>query len=54
MKRNSWKRKEEGLNKIDNELIHIENPVPFDEEQFHASMGKLMEAAYNNKKGIRE
>ena len=45
---------EEGLKKTDNDLIHIGNPVPFDEERFLSSMGKLMEAAYSNREGIRE
>ncbi len=45
---------EEGLQKTENDLIHIGNPVPFDEEQFLSSMGQLMEAAYSNREGIRE
>lgn len=44
---------EEGLQKTANDLIHIGNPVPFDEEQFLFNMGKLMEAAYSNREGIR-
>ena len=44
----------EGLKKTENDLIHIGNPVPFDEEQFLANMGKLMEAAYSNREEIRE
>ena len=45
---------EEGLKKTDNDLIHIGNPVPFDEEQFLSRVGTLMEAAYSNRAGIRE
>ena len=45
---------EEGLQKTENDLIHIGNPVPFDEELFLSSMGQLMEAAYSNREGIRE
>ena len=45
---------EEGLKKTENDLIHVGNPVPFDEEQFLSSMGQLMEAAYSNREGIRE
>ena len=40
---------EEGLRKTDNDLIHIGNPIPFEEEPFLAGLEKLMEAAYNNK-----
>ncbi len=40
---------EEGLQKTDNELIHIGKPLPFDEEEFLESLGKITEAAYSNK-----
>ena len=40
---------EEGLQTTDNELIHIGNPIPFDEETFLAQLEALTEAAYANK-----
>ena len=40
---------EEGLRKTDNDLIHIGNPIPFDEEQFLSQLHDLMVAAYSNK-----
>ena len=45
---------EEGLKKTDNDLIHIGNPVPFDEEEFLSRMGDLMGAAYANREDIRD
>ena len=45
---------EEGLKKTDNDLIHIGNPVPFDEEAFLSRLGSLMTAAYANRENIRE
>ena len=45
---------EEGLKKTDNDLIHIGNPIPFDEDKFLANLEKLMEIAYSNKGKIRE
>ena len=46
---------EEGLRKTDNDLIHIGNPIPFDEEQFLSQLHDLMAAAYSNKDSqIRE
>ena len=46
---------EEGLQKTDNELIHIGKPIPFDEEKFLSQLNDLMEAAYSNKETtIRE
>lgn len=45
---------EEGLKKTDNDLIHIGNPIPFDEDAFLAKLEKLMEIAYSNKECIRE
>ncbi len=44
----------EGLKKTDNDLIHIGNPIPFDEEQFLARMADLMAAAYANRENVRE
>ncbi len=44
---------EEGLQKTDNELIHIGKPVPFDHERFLAQLDTLMQAAYSNKSDIR-
>lgn len=40
---------EEGLEKTDNELIHIGKPIAFDEEQFLGRLEKLQEVAYANK-----
>ncbi|WP_078038447.1 polysaccharide biosynthesis protein [Oribacterium sp. C9] len=45
---------EEGLKKTDNALIHIGQPIPFDYEVFIRQLEGLMEAAYKNKKNIRE
>ena len=42
---------EEGLQKTDNDLIHIGNPIAFDEDAFLAKLEKLMEAAYANREG---
>ena len=40
---------EEGLQKTDNDLIHIGNPIPFDEEKFLNQLTRLTAAAYSNK-----
>ena len=46
---------EEGLQKTDNDLIHIGNPIKFDEDQFLKKLEGLMMAAYSNKEEqIRE
>ena len=45
---------EEGLKKTENELIHIGCPIPFDEDEFLAKLADLMQAAYHNRKDIRE
>lgn len=45
---------EEGLQKTDNDLIHIGCPIPFDIEVFLGQLNELMEAAYKNKGNIRE
>jgi FlaA1/EpsC-like NDP-sugar epimerase len=45
---------EEGLRKTENKLIHIGCPIPFDVDAFLTQLGKLMVAAYANKKDIRE
>ena len=42
---------EEGLEKTDNDLIHIGKPIAFDEEKFLGQLEKLMEAAYANREG---
>ncbi len=39
---------EEGLQKTDNDLIHIGNPIPFDTEEFLVQLKELMDAAYSN------
>lgn len=46
---------EEGLQKTSNDLIHIGNPIRFDEDEFLTKLVKLNEAAYANKEAqIRE
>lgn len=45
---------EEGLTKTENELIHIGQPIPFDEDTFLTKMENLMDAAYHNRKDIRD
>ena len=45
---------EEGLQKTDNDLIHIGNPIRFDEDLFLNELENLMAAAYSNKENIRE
>ena len=42
---------EEGLQKTDNDLIHIGNPIKFDEDAFLGKLEGLMLAAYANKEG---
>ncbi len=44
---------EEGLSTTDNELIHIGQPLKFDEDRFLHDLGALMEAAYANDHDIR-
>jgi len=39
---------EEGIQKTDNDLIHIGNPIPFDTDQFLQQLEKLMYAAHSN------
>ena len=45
---------EEGLKKTANDLIHIGCPIPFNTEEFLKQLNELMEAAYSNKKDIRQ
>ncbi len=46
---------EEGLQKTDNDLIHIGCPIPFDEAGFLRNLESLTDAAYSNKEDrIRE
>ena len=45
---------EEGLQKTENTLIHIGNPVPFDTESFLQQLKELMNAAYENDDSIRD
>ena len=40
---------EEGLQRTDNDLIHVGNPIAFDEDAFLAKLEHLMKAAYANK-----
>ena len=44
---------EEGMRKTPNKLIHIGNPIPFDQEQFLLQLNNLMQAAYENRGDIR-
>ena len=44
---------EEGLQKTDNDLIHIGNPIPFDVDIFLGQIKTLMDAAYDNAPEIR-
>ena len=43
---------EEGMQKTDNALIHIGNPIPFNTEIFLQQLRRLMEAAYENDETI--
>lgn len=45
---------EEGLQRTENDLIHIGNPIPFDEEAFLENLKDLMRAAYANRSDIRD
>ncbi len=45
---------EEGLQKTENDLIHIGNPIPFDTEEFLQQLSPLMDAAYANDPNIRD
>jgi len=40
---------EEGLQKTDNDLIHIGQPIPFDVDTFFMQLRQLMKKAYGNK-----
>ena len=43
---------EEGLQKTENALIHIGNPIPFDTDVFLGQLRRLMDAAYENDEAI--
>ena len=45
---------EEGMQKTDNDLIHIGNPIPLETELFLNQLKKLMKAAYDNDDAIRD
>ncbi|MBR1749254.1 MAG: polysaccharide biosynthesis protein [Ruminococcus sp.] len=45
---------EEGLRKTENDKIHIGCPIPFDTDEFLDQLSALMDAAYSNRKDIRE
>ena len=45
---------EEGMQKTKNDLIHIGNPIAFDQDEFLGKLNGLMEAAYRNDDAIRE
>lgn len=45
---------EEGISKTENDLIHIGKPIPFETDELLKNLNDLMEAAYSNKKDIRE
>ena len=44
---------EEGLKRTKNDLIHIGTPIPFDIDEFNASMQMLCDAAYDNSPDIK-
>lgn len=45
---------EEGMQKTSNDMIHIGVPIPMDTGRFFTQLESLMDAAYKNKKDIRE
>ena len=45
---------EGGLRKTENEKIHIGQPIPFDTDKFLEDLESLMDAAYSNRRDIRE
>ena len=45
---------EEGIQRTENDLIHIGKPIPFDTDEFLAELEQLMLAAYANKADIRQ
>ena len=45
---------EEGMQKTDNDLIHIGSPIPMDTEAFLEQLKALMAAAYQNDEAIRD
>ena len=45
---------EEGLKRTPSELVHIGMPIPFDTDEFLEQLGDLMDAAYRNRRDIRE
>ena len=45
---------EEGLQKTENELIHIGKPIPFDIDVFLSQLKDLMYGAYSNERDIRK
>ena len=42
------------MKKTDNELIFIGSPIPFNTDEFLFELDELMNAAYDNKKDIRD
>ena len=45
---------EEGMQKTDNDLIHIGSPIPMDTDAFLVQLKTLMDAAYQNDEAIRD
>ena len=45
---------EEGIQKTDNDLIHIGKPIPFDETEFVLQLKDLIDHAYSETDSIRE
>lgn len=45
---------EEGMKKTPNKMIHIGMPIAFDEDLFLGQLPELMEAAYENRRDIKE
>ncbi len=45
---------EEGLKQTENAMIHIGQPIPFDQDEFFRNLKELMILAYKNSADIRE
>lgn len=43
---------EEGMKSTPNKLIHIGNPIPFDEKEFFHQLAEIAEAAYSNSDSV--
>ena len=45
---------EEGIQKTDNDLIHVGCPIPFNVDTFFGQLRELMDASYKNAGDIRD